>query len=48
MIKNFRELLSNVQQKPIEEQKQIIENTIVNWIGNNEQTDDISVIGIRF
>jgi hypothetical protein len=29
------------------EQQQILDKTIVDWIGNGEQTDDISLMGIR-
>lgn len=48
MIRRFRELLESVHSKPIAQQKQKIEATITDWIGTNEQTDDIAVIGIRF
>jgi len=48
MIKRFRELLLKIHTKQMHEQKQIAEHTINEWIGNNEQTDDIALIGIRF
>lgn len=48
MIKRFRELLLKMHTKQMHEQKQIAEHTITEWIGNNEQTDDIALIGIRF
>ena len=48
MIKRFRELLLNIYQLSMNEQKQKLETTINNWIGKNEQTDDITVMGIRF
>lgn len=48
MIKRFRELLLKIWNLPMAEQKQNLENTISKWIGKNEQTDDIQVIGIRF
>lgn len=48
MIKRFRELLLSIHQFPMQKQKQEIENNIVKWIGSNEQTDDILVMGIRF
>ncbi|HET6989821.1 MAG TPA: SpoIIE family protein phosphatase [Bacteroidia bacterium] len=47
-IRRFRELILNVHRDPMPEQKNKIENEIVKWIGTNEQTDDILVIGIRF
>ena len=45
--KQFEELLLMHHQKPMEEQKQILEKTINDWIGMLEQIDDILVIGIR-
>lgn len=48
MIKRFRELLVNIQPLSINEQKEKIASNIEKWIGHNEQTDDILVIGIRF
>ncbi|MGZ4033456.1 MAG: SpoIIE family protein phosphatase, partial [Bacteroidia bacterium] len=45
--KQFQELLLNNHQKPFEEQKIILEKTIVDWIGDLEQIDDILVIGIK-
>ncbi|TAE00164.1 MAG: hypothetical protein EAZ97_06725 [Bacteroidetes bacterium] len=47
MIKNFRELLFEIYQKPMEEQHDILENTIKNWMGKKHQIDDILVIGFR-
>jgi serine phosphatase RsbU (regulator of sigma subunit) len=48
MIKRLRELLIEIHQLPMEEQKQKLNMAITNWIGNNEQTDDIQIMGIRF
>lgn len=45
--KNFRELLLSIQDKEMEEQRQILDTTIEDWKGNLEQIDDILVIGIR-
>ena len=47
-IKRFRELLLRVHSNLMPEQKNKIETEIASWICENEQTDDISVIGIRF
>jgi hypothetical protein len=30
------------------EQKQILEQTIIDWMGNFEQIDDILVMGVQF
>jgi serine phosphatase RsbU (regulator of sigma subunit) len=48
MIKRFREVLQNIHMQPMHDQMQNLQSTISNWIGKNEQTDDITVIGIRF
>ncbi len=47
LSKRFRELLFEIHQKPMEEQNQILENTIKDWMGCLEQLDDITVIGIK-
>ncbi len=47
MIKNFRELLSEIHQKPMQEQRAILENTIEEYQGDNDQMDDILIIGIK-
>ncbi|MFC2138854.1 PP2C family protein-serine/threonine phosphatase, partial [Bacteroidota bacterium] len=43
----FRELLVNINQKPLPEQKEILDKTIIDWIGQGSQLDDILVFGIR-
>ncbi len=48
MIKQFREVLLNIHPLPMSEQKQKLDSAITTWIGKNEQTDDITVMGIRF
>jgi len=45
--KAFRQLLLNVHSKPMQEQKQILDATLINWKGDKEQMDDILVIGVR-
>ena len=47
MSKNFKKLLLENSQKPMSEQKEILEQTMKNWIGNGEQIDDITVLGIK-
>lgn len=46
--KRLKETLLRIQDSPMEEQKQILENTLLEWKGKNEQVDDILIIGIRF
>lgn len=47
MGKNLRELLVSISQKPMDEQREILETTFTNWKGQNEQTDDVSILGIK-
>jgi ligand-binding sensor domain-containing protein/serine phosphatase RsbU (regulator of sigma subunit) len=44
---NFRDLLLHIHQKPMSEQKEILEKTIEDWKGEESQIDDIMVMGIR-
>ncbi|MBI2967257.1 MAG: tetratricopeptide repeat protein [Bacteroidetes bacterium] len=43
----LKELLQSISSRQVAEQKQILEKTLEEWKGAGEQTDDISVIGIR-
>jgi serine phosphatase RsbU (regulator of sigma subunit) len=45
--KNLRELLSANSQLPMNEQKELLETTFKNWVGNLEQVDDVTLIGIK-
>jgi serine phosphatase RsbU (regulator of sigma subunit) len=47
LAKRFRELLVRIHQKPMEEQKSILEKTIIDWMGDKPQIDDILVVGIK-
>jgi serine phosphatase RsbU (regulator of sigma subunit) len=47
MYKKFKELLLANAQKPLSEQKDILETNISAWIDKGEQTDDITVVGIK-
>jgi len=47
MTKRFKQLLLDIHQKPMAEQKQILDKTIDEWRGDIEQIDDIIVIGVR-
>jgi serine phosphatase RsbU (regulator of sigma subunit) len=47
MYKQFKEILLQNCHKPMSEQKEIIENAFLNWKGNGEQIDDVTVVGIR-
>jgi len=45
---NFKNLIFEASKQPYCGQKKILEDTFKNWQGNNEQTDDILVMGIRY
>ena len=49
MVKHLRELLFNIHEKDMNEQKEILQKTITDWIktGKTHQTDDILWIGAR-
>jgi serine phosphatase RsbU (regulator of sigma subunit)/streptogramin lyase len=46
--RKFKQLLVEIHQKPLEEQKEILEREYEKWRGDIEQIDDIMVMGIRF
>ncbi len=45
--KAFKELLLKISDKPMKEQKRIIEKTFYEWKGDLEQIDDVTVVGIK-
>ena len=45
--KAFRELLLRIQDKPMEKQKIILNNSFEAWRGTLEQVDDVCVIGVK-
>ena len=45
--KRLKELLIELHQKPMEEQKTIFEKALINWMGDGDQIDDFLLIGIR-
>ncbi len=45
--KNFKNLLLEIHQKPMVEQRDILDKTIDDWRGKWEQVDDIIVLGVR-
>ncbi len=47
MYRRFRHLLLTIHDFPMEEQKTIVNESIDTWRKNNEQVDDILVIGIK-
>ncbi len=47
LSRNFKTLLSEVQAQAMPDQKQTLENTLSDWMGDHEQIDDILVVGVR-
>ncbi len=47
MYRRFRYLLLTIHGFPVNDQKAILEENIKNWMGVNEQVDDMMVIGFR-
>jgi len=47
MSKKFKDLLIKIYQEPMEQQKNILDKTIRDWMGDTAQIDDILVIGVR-
>jgi serine phosphatase RsbU (regulator of sigma subunit) len=45
---NLKKLLLEIHDKPLAEQKQILDERLAKWKGDLEQVDDIIFIGIRF
>jgi len=44
---NFKKLLLSIQHEEMSKQKQLIDKAFEDWKGNNEQLDDVCVIGVR-
>jgi serine phosphatase RsbU (regulator of sigma subunit)/HAMP domain-containing protein len=47
MVSNFRQLMLDIHQLPMEEQKKVLDERFEEWKGELEQIDDICVIGVR-
>ena len=47
MTGRFKELLLSISEKTMSEQKEILQKTFNDWQGEQEQVDDVLVIGIR-
>jgi ligand-binding sensor domain-containing protein/serine phosphatase RsbU (regulator of sigma subunit) len=48
MVKNFHKLLSEIIHLPFPEQKEILRKHFLGWKGDQEQVDDVLVIGFGF
>jgi serine phosphatase RsbU (regulator of sigma subunit) len=47
MTKKFKEILLSIQDLGMADQKEFLKNVFEKWKGNNEQVDDVLVIGVR-
>ncbi len=47
MSKNFKSLLLEIYDQPMHNQKEILENTLSDWMGDHSQIDDLLVLGVR-
>lgn len=45
--KKFRQILTDIASKPMDEQRQILDDKLREWRGSNEQLDDVLVIGFK-
>lgn len=46
-VRRFKNLISSIAQKPLNEQNKIIGDTFFNWKKDNDQIDDIMILGLR-
>jgi len=47
LSKNFKNLLLDIHEQPMHIQKEILDKTLTDWMGDNSQMDDVLVIGVR-
>ena len=47
MYKRFKELILTLQSEDMKDQKEILNTTINDWMNNEEQIDDICLIGVK-
>lgn len=47
MYKQLKETLLSISSQPLKAQQQLLKQSLKDWMGNTDQVDDITVIGIR-
>lgn len=47
MVRNFKKLIVEINQKSLQEQKEQLVNTMENWMVRTKQIDDMLIMGIR-
>lgn len=45
--KQFQDLLIEIHNKPLNKQNEVLSRTIVDWMGDNKQIDDILILGFK-
>jgi tetratricopeptide (TPR) repeat protein len=47
MVRNFKNVLTEIHDKPVNEQKKKLIDVFIEWKGNFAQVDDVLVVGVR-
>ncbi len=47
-VGRLKKLLAEIHSLPVNEQKQIIEDTLISWMSTSRQIDDILLMGVKF
>jgi len=47
MSRKFKKFILDIQDKSMEQQGKILDETLINWIGDMDQIDDVLVMGIK-
>ncbi|MFN6083878.1 MAG: hypothetical protein ACK476_02990, partial [Fluviicola sp.] len=47
-VKQFKEMLTQIYQKPMKEQYEILATTFDNWKLDIDQVDDVCVFGVKY
>jgi hypothetical protein len=47
MYKNFRNLLVESSNLPMDKQKEFLDKSFTEWQGYNQQVDDVIVLGVQ-
>ncbi len=47
LLRNFQKLIQKIHPKPMDEQKMILEKEFAHWKGDEDQIDDVLVIGFK-
>ena len=45
--KSFKELVLSIVNEPLDVQKEKVEQTMINWMGEHSQLDDMMIMGIK-